>query len=232
MNKGKKRLDFKLMIVLVGTILLSLFWLTSSAASGPVSLVISPSVPRENEPVVVTFKLNNPSSEASVTDYQLYVNGELLTEGTTTIAPASSESLRYSYDNTLNLGDQLNFVVKTQSEHGNYEKVVSMPPYPPQIWSSFVSFASFSTSVMSSISTMTYYQTTFNENLGLNVGIIIFLILIGLLIFTQLTQPVAEQHSIGVLGKLRGKFSIVTWLLFVVTMGFVYTALTMIMAVT
>ena len=229
MKEAKRGLYIKLTIVLLGILLMGSFWLTLGMASEPVNVVINPAVPRENEPILVTFKLNNPSSEVSVTDYQLYANGKLLTEGTTTIAPASSEAHQYTYENPLTLGSQYNFVVKTQSEQGNYEKVVSLPPYPPQIWSSFVSFASFSTSVMSSISTMTYYQSTFNENLGLNVGIMISLLLIGLLIFTQLTHTVAQRQSVALLGRLRARFSIVTWLLFIISMGFVFTTMMMLM---
>ena len=84
-------------------------------------------------------------------------------------------------------------MVKTQSGQGNYERVVSSPPYPPQVWSSFVSFASFSTSLVSSMSTMTYYQTTFGSDIGLNIGLIATAVLIGLLIFLELTKASPQQ---------------------------------------
>jgi cytochrome c biogenesis protein CcdA len=121
------------------------------------------------------------------------------------------------------MGEQLNFVVRTQSELGNYESILSSPPYPPQVWSSFVSFASFSTSVMSSMSTFTYYRSTFGEDMGLNVGIIATIVVIALLIFLELTQPVVEGKIVARLGRLRLRFNTVTWMLFVIFMGIVYT---------
>ena len=150
-------------------------------------------------------------------------------EGAATRAPTSSKTYQYAYANPLRMGEQLNFIVRTQSELGDYEKVVSSQPYPPQVWSSFVSFASFSTSVMSSMSTMTYYRSTFGSDMGLNVGIITSIVLIALLIFLELTQPLLRQKRVAVLGKLRLRFSTVTWILFIIFMGIVYTRVVMIL---
>ena len=194
------------------------------------SMAVIPQAPREGEPVLATFKLNNPSSSLLATKYQFYANGELLHEGDTTIAPYSAKVYPYAYENPLQMGEQLNFVVRTQSEQGNYEKIVSSPPYPPQIWSSFVSFASFSTTVMSSISTMTYYQSTFGSNVGLDVGIITTIVLIVLIIFLELTQPVIGGRTVATLGRLRIKLSTVTWILLIIFMGIIYTKMVMILA--
>lgn len=230
-EQGKDRgTVLKLAIVCLTILLMGSFWLTVRATSEPVSLAIIPEVPRQGEPVLVTFKLNNPSSQALVADYQFYADGELLKEGAATIAPNSNKTYQYAYANPLRMGEQLNFVVRTQSELGNYEKVISSPPYPPQVWSSFVSFASFSTSVMSSMSTMTYYRSTFGSNMGLNIGIIVSVVLIILLIFLELSQPLLRQKTVAVLGKLRLRFSTVTWILFAIFMGIVYTRIAMILA--
>ena len=102
--------------------------------------------------------------------------------------------------------------------------------YPPQIWSSFVSFASFSTSVMSSISTMTYYQATFDSDVGLNIGIIASVALIALLIFLELTQPVIAGRTVATLGSIRIRLSTITWILFTIFLGIVYTKMVMAMA--
>jgi len=179
---------------------------------------------------MATFKLNNPSSDALLTEYRFYTNGELIKEGTTVLAPDSAETYKYVYENPLDLGERLNFLVKTKSALGNYEKVVSSPPYPPQVWSSFVSFASFSTSVMSSMSTMTYYQSTFGDDMGLNVGIIASIVLIFLLIFLELSQTAVSGRTIAVLGRLRVRFNTVTWILFIIFVGIVYTRVVMILA--
>jgi hypothetical protein len=227
---NRKGMRLKIIIIWMAIMLMASFWLTARGASDPVSMSVIPEVPREGEPILVTFKLNNPSGEPLDTTYQFYANGELLKEGNATIAPKSSKTYQYAYKNPLNLGEQLNFLVKTQSEPGNYVKTFSSPPYPPQVWSSFVSFASFSTSVMSSISTMTYYQSTFGEDLGLNVGIMAAIALIILLIFLELTQPKHESKILAVVGRLRFRFSTVTWILFIIFIGIVYTRVALILA--
>ena len=220
---------FKLAIVWLAILLMGSFWLTVRVTSDPVSMAVIPQAPRQGEPILATVKLNNPSSQALITSYQFYANGELLKEGAATIASDSSKTYQYAYANPLKIGEQVNFMVRTQSELGNYESVVSSPPYPPQVWSSFVSFAAFSTSVMSSMSTMTYYQITFGTNIGLNVGIIASVVLIILLIFLELTQPLLRQKTVAMLGKLSLRFSTVTWILFIIFMGIVYTRVVMIL---
>ena len=186
-------------------------------------------MPREGEPAVATFKLNNPIPQATGVEYQFYANGELMKRGETVIPPDSSKVYQYAYENPLELGEQVSFAVRVTTPQGDYEKVVSIPSYPPQIWSSFVSFASFSTSVMSSMSTMTYYRVTFGTDMGLNVGIIAAIVVITLLIFMELTQTVVEGKVIARLGRLRLRFSTVTWILFIIFMGMVYTKVVMLL---
>ena len=226
----KRSMSFKLGILWLAIFLLGSFWLTVRGTSDPVSMAVIPQAPREGEPIIAIFKLNNPTSHSQATNYQFYANGELLSEGIAIMAPESSETSKYAYANPLQMGEQLNFVVRIQSEQGNYEKVLSSPSYPPQVWSSFVSFASFSTSVMSSISTMTYYQNTFDSDMGLNVGIIASIVLIALLIFVELTQPVIAGRTVATLGRLKIRLSTVTWILLIIFVGIVYTKVVMILA--
>ena len=231
MEKDKNRgTIFKLVIVCLGILLLSSFALTVMGGSEAVSLAVVPAAPREGEPILATFKLNNPSSDVSLTDYQFYANGELLQSGTAALAPGSSKTYQYAYENSLPMGERLNFVVKTQSEQGDYEKFISSPGYPPQVLSSFVSFASLSTSVMSSMSTMTYYESTFGNDMGLNVGLIASIVLIVLLIFLELSGPVVAQGNTVALGRLRIRLSTATWILLIIFMGIVFTKVTMILA--
>ena len=227
---SQKSFKLKIIIIWMAILLMGSFWLTMRTSSEPVSLAVVPEVPREGEPIIAIFKLNNPTSQLMSTKYQFYANGELVKEGTATIPAGSSKLYKYAYKNPLELGEQVKFVVKTQSERGNYERVVSSPPYPPQVWSSFVSFASFSTSVMSSMSTMTYYQSTFGNNLGLNIGIVAATVLIGFLIFLELTKPSLQQKTVATLGRLRLRFNTVTWILFIIFMGMVYTKVVMTLA--
>jgi hypothetical protein len=228
-QRNNRGISYRLAILWLAILLLGSFWLTLRSSSDPVSLVVIPQSPKEGEPIIATFKLNNPSSNALLIRYQFYANGKLLKEGTTTIAPGSAKTYKYAYENPLQIGEQLNFLVKTQSEHGNYEKSVSSPQYPPQVWSSFVSFASFSTSVMSSISTMTYYQTNFSNDMGLNVGLITSIVLILMLILMEFSQPIGGR-TIAILGIVRTRFSTVVWVLFIIFMGIVYTKAMMILS--
>jgi len=131
----------------------------------------------------------------------------------------------------LQLGEQVTFVVRTTSARGDSEKSVSLPTYPPQIWSSFVSFASFSTTVMGFMSSMTYYQSSFGSGIALNVGILVSLVLMGLLVFLELTHPLLQERTIAILGRMRLRFNTVTWILFIIFMGIVYTKVVMILVI-
>jgi hypothetical protein len=220
---------FKLIMVWLVMVFLGSFWLSVRDTSSPISMAVMPEVPRQGEPVVVTFKLNNPSSHTLPVSYQFYVNGSILAAQDTTIYSGSSKTYQYAYDNPLSMGQQINFLVKTQSELGKDQMEISLPTYPPQVWSSFISFASFSTSIMSSMTSMTYFQSTFGADMGLNVGILITLVLITLLIFSELTQPVVGGKTVAFLGRLRIRFSTVTWILLIIFLGIVYTKVVMIL---
>ena len=191
-----------------------------------------PEVPREGEPIICTFKLNNPTSEATTIEYSFYANGELLQHGTSTLGPHTSKTYQYVYKNPLELGEQVNFVVRAESEGITCEKIVSLPAYPPQIMTSFVSFASFSTSVMGFMASSTYYESSFGAiDEGLNVGLVISIVLIILLIFLELSEPVLAGGIYVVLRRLRIRFSTMTAILFIIFIGIVYTKIMMILAV-
>jgi len=219
----------KIIIIWLTILLMGSFWLTVRVGSDPVTLAVLPEVPREEEPIIATFKLNNPSSQLISTEYQFYANGELTKEGAAIIPPHSSKLYQYAYKNPLLLGEQVNFMVRVNSPLGSSEKIVSLPTYPPQIWSSFVSFASFSTSMMGFMSSMTYYQSSFGSGIAFNVGLLVTIVLIGLLIFLELTQPLLRERTIAILGRLRLRFNTVTWILFIIFMGIVYTKVVMIL---
>jgi hypothetical protein len=245
--------SLKLTIVWLTVFLLGLLWISTRAASDPVSVAVIPEVPREGEPVLAVFKLNNASPSALSTRYQFYVNGVLLKEGSTTLSPDSSKTYQQVYRSQVKLGEQATFAARVSSSEGTYEKVISVPPYPPQLWSSFVSFASFSTSVMSSMSSAIYYSSIFGPEKELNAGIILFLTLIMLLIFLELTQelPVRLFHQpmsartanssissatgagkrLPLLGGLRRRFSTVTWILLIIFVCTVYTKVVLILSI-
>ncbi len=226
----KKGIYIKIVIVVLSILILGSFWLTMRAASDSVNIVVNPEVVKEGEPIWVTFKLNNPSLEPLTIDYQFFADSRLITGGTSTIAPESSETHQLTYENALQIGEQSNFVVRTQSELGNYENVVSLPSYPPHIWSSFVSFAAISQTMMSQMTSMAYFESTLGSDMGFNIGVLITIVLIVLLIFMELTQPRIQGNTVTVLGRLRLRFSTVTWILFIIFMGIVYTRVAMILS--
>ena len=77
---------------------------------------------------------------------------------------------------------------------------------------------------------MTYYQSTFGSDMGFNVGIITSIVLIALLIFMELTQPLVAGRTVATLGRLKIRLSTVTWILLIIFMGIVYTKVVMILA--
>jgi len=227
-KSDKRNLYYRLVIIWLAIILVGSFWLSVKSTSDPVVLTVMPEAPRQGEPILATLQLNNSSVETLATSYQFYANGALLKEGNTVIAPLSTESYQYSYNNPLPVGEQVNFLVSTQSAAGNYQKVVSSPPYAPQVWTSFISFASFSTSIMmTSMASIAYYQNNFGD-IGVNVGIITSVILIFLLIFLELSGTRIQGGALA-LGRLRIRFTTLTWILLIIFVGMVYTRVAMIL---
>jgi len=126
-------LRFKIAIVWLAILLLGSFWMSAKSDPGPVTLAVIPQVPREGEPVIVIFQLNNPNSGDIVTRYQFYSGDKLLKEGVTAIPPGFSKTYKYTFKSVVPLGGQLNFVVRTKSEWGSYQQLLSTPPLPPQV---------------------------------------------------------------------------------------------------
>lgn len=226
------KLKNKAIIVWLAIMLTGCFLLTPMTDSELVDITVVPVVPRADEPIITTFKLNNPTSEATTIDYSFYANGELLQHGTSMLAPYSSKTYQYVYENPLELGEQVNFVVKAESQGITCEKIVSLPPYPPQLMCSFVSFAAFSTSVMGFMASSTYYESSFGApDEGLNVGLVLSIVLIILLIFLELSEPILAEGSHIVLGKLRIRYATMSSILFIIFIGIVYTKVMMVLAV-
>ena len=225
-------MEIKIIIVWLAIMVIGCFCLTTMAGSDLVEIAVIPEVPREGEPIICTFKLNNPTSEATTIEYSFYANGELIQHGTSTLGPHTSKTYQYVYKNPLELGEQVNFVVHAESEGITCEKIVSLPAYPPQIMTSFVSFASFSTSVMGFMASSTYYESSFGSvDEGLNVGLVISIVLIILLIFLELSEPVLAEGTYVVLRRLRMRYTTMTAILFIIFIGIVYTKIVMILAV-
>lgn len=224
MIESRKSVYFKIAIVALAIVLIGSFWLSARLSAEPVSLAVNTTFPKGGgEPMLVTFKLNNPTPLALPTSYEFFANGQLLARGDTVIPGASAETHQYAYRNALNIGEQVSFVVRSQSALGGTEKALSLPSYPPQVLSSIVSISSIATSEVGAMNSIAYYQSAFGDRSHLNLSFITALILITLLIFMELTQPVIRDRTIACLGRLRIRFSTLSWILLVIFLGIVYT---------
>ena len=231
MLKGKvnRKTAFRLALVWLGILLLSFFWLTMHRDSGGITLSAMPVVPKEGDPVIVTFKLNNPESHEELVNYEFFVSGETMASGSALVPGNSTKLYQYIYANPVAYGEQVNFVLRTDTEGVEQTRMMSVPPCPPQALSSFVSFASFSTSVMSSMSTMTYYQGSFSSSGAFNIGIMCSFVLVFMLLFLELTHPAIAGKTLTRLGMLRIRLSTLTWVLLVIFLGMVYTRIMMVL---
>jgi hypothetical protein len=229
---------FRLTVIWCVIILLGAFWLTMRGTAAPASITVMPETPRLGEPLLITLKLNNPLPISQTVNCQFYTNDTLLQAGQTTIAPLSSKTYQYAYPSPVRIGERVNFLVRTDSGAGTSEQSVSIPPFAPEVCSSFISFASFSTTVMSSMVTNAYYQDNFTKTTELNTGLVVSLALILLLIFLELAGAAFEDSPSGAgvsagllfLQRLRIRYSILTWILLIIFIGIVYTKIIMILA--
>lgn len=230
-SKQRKGLLLKVGITWLCIFLLFGFFIAARSTSSPVTMSIIPEVPKVGEPVVATFSIKNPANTPLTTSYNLFINGRLVESGSTVIGPLESSKYQYAYANSLEKGEQVNFVLETSSASGNLTKIVSLPAYPSQLMSSFVSFAAFSTSVMTSMITMEYFTDTFGTTSGINTGIIISIILIVLLIFLELTQTIITSKEITILGHYRFGLGNAATILFIIFIGMVFTKVVMILSI-
>lgn len=218
-----KGLLLKIAIAWLGICLLIGFLISSRVATGTTGISVLPQVPKTGEPVVATFNISNPSEEPKTTSYELYINGTLSQQGSTTVAPLSANRHQYAYKNALEKGEQVNFLLKTTCDGANINKTVSLPTYPPQLMSSFVSFATFSTSVMSSMISMEYFDSAFGIKSELNAGFLVCIVLISLLVFLEVTQVIATGRNLTLIRNYRASFRNVSTILFIIFAGMVFT---------
>jgi hypothetical protein len=234
-----QKLHFRVVILCLIVLFLSGIYLSQHARADHISITVEPSVPKEGVPIVVRLSLNNPLQQNDLMDYALYGNDKLLSHGSTLLPPESTKQVVYVYPESPKQGERITFHVKTRSDLGNHEKTVNMPSYPPQVWSGFVSFAGFSVSLMGGsigllgesqgflIPTIEFYSSNFIEDDNLNVGLIFSLVLIVLLVFLELSEPI-ETKGFRIMG-LRIRFSKISLILFIAFTGMVVTKIVMIL---
>jgi hypothetical protein len=231
----QRGLLFKIVVLWFAILIFASFAASLQSRLDPVAIRALPEAPRQGEPILVTFSLNNPSHTEADTHYGLYANGEIVMSGTADLAPNAGRQFQYVYSNPLKTGEQVTFVAKTQSDSGNSITSLSVPAYHPALLSSFVSFATFATSVLSSssakssnsINSMAYYDESFVTHNALNVGLIISIALIVLLIYMELSEPLAGKRQSAV-GNLRTRFGRLSSVLFIIFVGMVLTQIALI----
>jgi hypothetical protein len=232
--ENTKQIKLKILILALAIFFLTVCIASFSSVSSPVKLFVFPEVPREGEPIIVTFSMKNFGLTDSPYSYTLYANGEEVMSGRTVISPLSSKRYQYAYINDLKVGEKVTFVVKAYSNGKSYEEVISVPPYHPYVWSSFVSFAAFSTSMASvttttttmSITSMAYYQNSFGVKKAINVGVIFSVVLIALLIHVEVTEPF--HGALNIIGRLRRRFSKLSAVLFIIFITMVFSQIVLI----
>ena len=225
-EKLKRHQVLNTLIIWVAILLFSVLIISHQQLSDPISMKLFPEVAREDEPLIVSFTLTNPQIVGTEYEYELYANGESVLNGISELPPMSSKRFKYTYRNPLKLGEQANFLVTAATPAQTYQKTLSSPPYPPQTMTSFVSFASFSTSVMSSMTTTGYYDDSFQSD-RFNVGLLVSVVLICLLIFLELTEPLIGKGNI--FGRLRDRYSQLAIILFVIFIAMVFTKVVVIL---
>ena len=208
----------------------AIFAYAMRASSDMVTLSVMPEVPRKGEPISVAFNLNNTGLSTLPVSYDFIVNGTIVKSGSAVLKPLSTAAYSFNYISEAELGTQTTFVVRAATSQGDYGKAVAVPAYAPQVWSSFVSFASFSTSVMGSMSSMVYYQDSFMQSQGMQVRLVFAVVLLALLVFRDVTVPVPRGVSGGNLVLLRVKFGVLAAVLLIIFLGMIFTRIVMILA--
>lgn len=264
-----ERSTAKIAIILPVILVLAAFSLSLNSLSSPITLSAFPQVPKEGMPVALSFSLKNYYLSEKEYNYEFYANGKRVLEGSTALNPLSSKEYLYMYRNPLKLGERVSFLVRVsapaevyedaackklrikiacvQPSAKVYEEVLSIPPYPPQVWSSFVSFATFSTSMAGlsssmgssvgvssslasssgvALTSMAYYEESFGVNKAFNVGVIFSIVLIMILIHMELTEPF--MRAVNFLARIRTRFNKLSGILFIIFMAMVLTEIVMI----
>ncbi|MEM0253528.1 MAG: hypothetical protein QXK78_03100 [Candidatus Bathyarchaeia archaeon] len=162
-----------------------------SVSGSVIGINYYPAVPREGDPIQVTVRLHNPNPEPKTYAVKVYVDGVKAAEWLATLEGGAIKEYRLLEPKSLKIGESLRVYAEaadiTTAE--THQASAMIPPYPPEAFTSFISFASFSSTLMGYMTTMSYYTTTITPTEGINTGLTLSIVLIGLLIFIELTDP-------------------------------------------
>ncbi|MBI2888055.1 MAG: hypothetical protein HYY02_12710 [Chloroflexi bacterium] len=224
-GQGHRDPWLKLAVLWSIILLWGVLWLSSRPASGPLGLTVVPEVPKDGQPVVVALEVTNPRDQEETFRHELFLGNTMLQSGASTLPSQGSRIYKYVHKVDLAAGRQLNFVARVTTERESWERTLSLPPYPPQVWSSFVSFATFSTSMMGSISAVAYYKEHFVSAEGMNAGFLLILTLLVLVVFQDMTGPLSRLMPNSLLGRLNRQFRELVVILGLIFLGICYTVI-------
>jgi len=214
-------------IVALWALVFSLILLHQGFGGSIISIDYFPAFPRCGEPVQVAVKLINPSSTPRLMDVKVYVDGLTVAEWLAHIDGGSIKEYRVIGPSRFRVGEAVRVYVEALDvESGDvYSRLAMIPPFPPEVFTSFVSFASFSSTLMGYMTTLSYYTTTvasITPSEGVNAGLILTLTLIGLLVFMELTDPAYGRISERIT-HLRRNFTREAIILLIVFLAMVAT---------
>ena len=224
-------LDFKrsyvYRIVVLWALVLSLVLFYQGFGGNVIGIDYFPVFPRCGEPVQITVRLINPGPEPRLLDVRVYVDGLIVAEWLANIDGGSAKEYRVVGPSRFGVGGSVRVYVEASDVESGavYSRSAMVPPFPPEVFTSFISFASFSSTLMGYMTTLSYYTTTVaavTPAEGVNVGLVLSLTLIGLLVFMELTDP-----AYGKMGErithLRRNFTREALILLIVFLAMVAT---------
>lgn len=173
---------------------LSLLMFYQAVSGNIIGVSYFPAFPRCDEPVQVTVRISNPDPEPKLLAVKVYVNGLAAAEWLAHVDSGSAREYRIVEISRLGVGGSIRVHVEALDVRSGvvYSRSAMIPPFPPETFSSFISFASFSSTLMGYMTTLSYYTTTVavvTPTEGVNAGLVLSLTLIGLLVFMELTDP-------------------------------------------
>lgn len=237
----------------VALFLLILLVNTLGSQHAVLTLGYTPTVVKEGEPFMVTAVLRNTAGEPQSYSVRMLVDGAQVLTSETSLDASSEQSFTYTRASPA-LGTAVRIYAEaTNLDTGVvYSSAILAPQGPPEIWMSFSAFSGFatamsststSTSTMSSTFTLAYYR----EVMGLStmsssrssslassmmvvspfsVSLTISIILIGILLFLELTNPSYTKVG-GNIMRLRSKYGLLAVSLFLVFAGTAFTRIVM-----
>lgn len=187
-----------------------------------------PTYPREGEPIFTKIAVSNLRPDPRRFSVTVYSDGVKLTEWRTEIKGTAEFMFITQADDLLGQSKRFYIEAVNLDDDQRHEAYLMIPPFPPETLSSFVSFASFSTTLMTTMQSFAYYQGVVMPQGGLNVGLAASMTLISLLIFQELSDP-----SYGRVGRrlleLRRRYGTYVVVLLIIFFCMVFTRIALIL---